>query len=242
VGVEVWIVLGLSLGRSAVYALVELLNRLTWTPPIAEQTTAALNSSASDRPWWDLLYQLLSIGFGLVPVVLALYLLGGSPRAVLARIGLNLARPGRDLAWSLALAAAIGVPGLGVYALGRVAGINLSVMVSDLGAHWWTVPVLILAALKNGLAEEVVVVAYLVTRLEQLRWRPWAVLAATALLRGGYHLYQGFGMFLGNAVMGLVFAQFYRRTRRVAPLVAAHALIDIVSFVGPSFIPIDWLP
>jgi membrane protease YdiL (CAAX protease family) len=32
--------------------------------------------------------------------------------------------------------------------------------------------------------------------------------------------------------MGVVFALFFVRTRRLAPLVIAHAVLDIVSFVG----------
>jgi len=97
---------------------------------------------------------------------------------------------------------------------------------------WWAVPVLILQALKNAVLEEVVVVGYLITRLRELNWPTWAVLGCSAVLRGSYHLYQGFGPFLGNAVMGLVFGEWFRRRGRVMPLVVAHTLIDIVSFVG----------
>jgi hypothetical protein len=32
--------------------------------------------------------------------------------------------------------------------------------------------------------------------------------------------------------MGVVFAGFFLRTRRVLPLVVAHALLDIAAFVG----------
>ncbi|MDQ2750113.1 MAG: CPBP family intramembrane metalloprotease, partial [Actinomycetota bacterium] len=57
-------------------------------------------------------------------------------------------------------------------------------------------------------------------------------LAASAVLRGSYHLYQGFGGFLGNMVMGLIFGYWFQRTRRVMPLVIAHFLLDAVSFIG----------
>ena len=36
------------------------------------------------------------------------------------------------------------------------------------------------------------------------------IVVASALLRGSYHLYQGWGGFVGNAIMGLVFAEYYR--------------------------------
>ena len=64
---------------------------------------------------------------------------------------------------------------------------------------------------------------------------PNAVLKAIALsavLRGSYHLYQGFGGFLGNAIMGLIFGWWFLRTRRVWPLIVAHSVIDAVSFIG----------
>ena len=147
-------------------------------------------------------------------------------------MGLDLRRPGRDLGVGALLALAIGVPGLGLYLIGHRLGITATVVAAALNSHWWTVPVLVLQALKNGLIEEVVVVGYLMTRLRQLRWPPWAVLGCSAVLRGSYHLYQGFGPFLGNAVMGLVFGEYFRRRGRVMPLVIAHTLLDVVSFVG----------
>ena len=237
---EVWIVLGLSLGQSAVYAVVSLVAKLTAGPPLASQSTA-LNVSQSPRPLLDLTYQLLSILFALIPVALALYLLSEPGRSALRRIGLDRARPWRDLGWGAALAASIGIPGLGFYALGRALGITVQVQASALSAHWWTIPVLVLAALQNALLEEVVVVGYLSEKLAQLRWRAPAIVVGSALLRGSYHLYQGWGPFIGNAVMGVVFAEYYRRTRRVAPLVVAHFLMDMVVFVGYDLIPHAWL-
>lgn len=235
---EIAIVLGLSLGRSAVYAVVDLVAKLTAGPPLAQQSTA-LNVSRSPRPYLDLTYQVLSIGFALVPVALALYLLGAAGRSATRALGLTLRRPGRDLATGVGLAALIGLPGLGLYALGRALGITVQVQASGLGDHWWTVPVLVASALENALVEEVIAVGYLMTRLREARWSPLATVAASALLRGSYHLYQGFGPFLGNAVMGVVFAEYFRRRGRVMPLVVAHTLLDVVAFVGYALIPAD---
>lgn len=232
--------LGLSLGRSGVYALVNIVARLTEGTPLAEQSTT-LNASRSARPYLDLVYQLLQIGFALVPVALALYLLSANGRSAVRRIGLDRSRPGRDLGIGVGLAALIGLPGLGLYALGRAIGITVEVQASALTGAWWTVPVLILAALQNALLEEVVVVGYLMERLRELRWRTPAILVASALLRGSYHLYQGIGPFVGNVVMGLVFAEHYRRRGRVMPLVVAHTVLDVVAFVGYALIPADWL-
>jgi membrane protease YdiL (CAAX protease family) len=231
-------VLGLSLGQSAVYAVVSLVAKLTAGTPLADQT-ATLNPSVSPRPYLDLTYQLLGIAFALVPVALALYLLSANGRSAFRRIGLDATRPLRDLGVGAGLAALIGIPGLGLYAAARALGISVQVQASALDAAWWTIPVLVLAAVQNALLEEVVVVAYLMERLRELRWSTPGILVTSALLRGSYHLYQGFGAFLGNAVMGLVFGEYYRRKRRVMPLVVAHSIMDMVVFIGYALIPAD---
>ncbi|CAM5601460.1 CPBP family intramembrane metalloprotease domain-containing protein OS=Streptomyces griseomycini OX=66895 GN=FHS37_004080 PE=4 SV=1 [Streptomyces griseomycini] len=109
---------------------------------------------------------------------------------------------------------------------------------------WWKYPVLILSALQNSILEEVVVVGYLLRRLDQLGWSPGASLVAGSVLRGSYHLYQGIGGFVGNMVMGVVFVYLSRRWGRVGPLVAAHTLLDIGAFVGYALLAgkVDWLP
>jgi membrane protease YdiL (CAAX protease family) len=229
---EVWIVLGLSLGQSAVYAVVTLVAQLTRGP--LRDATATLNASRSDRQWLDLTLQLLGIGFALVPVALALYLLSldRDQPGPLRRLGLDGSRPVRDLTWGALLALGVGLPGLGLYAIGRSLGVTAQVVPVPDSTYWWTIPVLVLAALENAALEEIVVVGYLMTRLRELRWGPWAVLVTSALLRGAYHLYQGFGQAAGNAAMGLVFGYWFQRTGRVLPLIVAHALLDTVTFVG----------
>ncbi|WP_211239677.1 CPBP family intramembrane glutamic endopeptidase [Jiangella gansuensis] len=228
---EIWIVLGLSLGQSAVYAVVSLIARLARPERLSEQT-ATLNASRSTREYLDLTYQVLSIGFALVPVALALYLLTGPGRTAFRRIGFDAAHPRRDLLVGAGLAAFIGIPGLGIYFLGHALDMNVSIQPSTLEQYWWTIPVLVLSALQNSVVEEVIVVGFLMTRLKQLNWGLPAIIATSAVLRGGYHLYQGYGMAIGNMLMGVVFAYFYHRTGRVMPLVVAHSILDIVSFVG----------
>jgi uncharacterized protein len=228
---ELLLVLGLSLGASAVYSVVSLVARLTAGPPLAQQT-ATLNRSESDRPWLDLTLQLLNIVFALVPALLAVHLLRDEPGGARGTLGLDRRRPGYDALSGAALAALIGIPGLGLYLVARQLGVNTTVVAAALPHLWWAVPVLVLAAFQNAILEEIVVVGYLMTRLRQLGVRVPVTIAISAVLRGSYHLYQGFGAFLGNAVMGVVFAGFFLRTRRVLPLVIAHALLDIAAFVG----------
>ena len=246
--IEVLIVLGLSLGQSAVYSVVQLLDKMTRAP--LAQGTSTLNRSQSSREYFDLTYQLLDIIFALVPVVLVIYFLtehrsalsGSSSLAgsnshgasAFRQLGLDFARPRKDLLQGVGLAALIGIPSLGLYAAGRALGITTAIIPSALDPSWWTVPVLILSAIRHGIVEEVIVVGYLLDRLGKFGWSMPLAIFASSMLRGSYHLYQGFGPFIGNAVMGVVFALAYTRTRRVLPLVIAHAILDTVAFVGFS--------
>lgn len=234
---EVLLVLGVSLGQSAIYSIVTIIARITAETRLSDQT-ATLNPSQSPRPYLDLTYQLLGIFFALVPVLLALHLLNRE-RPVVPLLGLSW-RPAFDLGTGVGLAALIGIPGLGLVWLAGVLGINANIVPAALPSLWWAVPVLILAAIQNAVLEEVVVVGYLVTRLRDLGLRLPVVVLCSAVLRGSYHLYQGFGAFVGNAIMGVVFALFFIRFRRVWPLIIAHALLDIVAFVGYTLLPDSW--
>jgi len=229
---ELWLVLGLSLGASAVYSVLSLADKLSRGP--LRDSTATLNSSQSDRPWFDLTYQLVGIGFTLVPVLLALYFMSteGDREPVRTRLGIDRETWHGALTWGAGLAAVIGLPGLAVYAIGRELGVTAEVVTSALDEYWWTIPVLVLQAAKNAILEEVVVVGFLMTRLRRLGWGLPATLITSALLRGSYHLYQGFGQAFGNVLMGLVFGWWFHKTRRVMPLIVAHTILDIVSFVG----------
>ncbi|HUX51841.1 MAG TPA: CPBP family intramembrane glutamic endopeptidase [Spirochaetia bacterium] len=237
--IEILLVLGVSLGRSAFYSIVDLIGKLTAGKPLAAQSTVLNPTHAANRPWLDLSFQLLQIFFGMVPAFLALHLLHrdreparGPALRQPDRLGLSHHRVGRDTGTGFLLAAAIGIPGLAFYFASHAVGINTTVVPEALPFVWWTVPVLLLSAVENALLEEVVVVGYLVTRLEELGWSVQLIIATSAILRGSYHLYQGFGGFIGNVVMGLVFALFFVRFRRVGPLIIAHTLLDTFAFVG----------
>lgn len=229
--IEILLVLGLSLGASAVYSLVAIANRLTRDVPLGEQT-ATINPPRDERPIFDLIYTVLGIAFDLVPVALVIFLLWSSTRPHLARLGIDGRQPWRDARDGLGLAALIGVPGLALYLAARELGLAVTVVPTALDAHWWTVPVLLLAAARAGIVEEVIVVGYLFARLRDLRWGPWAIIMTSALLRATYHLYQGFGGFVGNLAMGVLFGWLYTRYGRLLPLVIAHTLLDAVVFIG----------
>ena len=240
-GIELLLVLGVSLGQSAVYSILSIIDKLTVNVPLNQQTTSMNNSITPDRPWLDLAYQLAGLVFPLVPAMFALYLLQrtGDRR----RIGFDLRRPAFDLGWGFALAAGIGIPGLALYLAARTFGFNTIVAPANLAQNWWTVPVLVGAAVMNGVLEEVVMIGFWFVRGRQLDWPVWVVLVSSAVVRGSYHLYQGFGGFVGNIVMGLVFGLAYLKFKRVGPLVVAHVILDLVSFIGYALLAplVDWL-
>ena len=241
---EIAIVLGLSLGSSAVYSIVSLIRKLSQTEALNAQK-AVINQPLADQPIFDLVYQLLGIFFGLVPVVLVLWLLAKPGKSAFSQLGFDFKQPGKDLLRGFGLAALIGIPGLGLYLVGNALGITVTIVPTALDTYWWTVPVLVLAALRAALVEELIVVGYLFTRLREFGWKTWHIILTSAALRGSYHLYQGFGPFVGNFVMGVVFGLAYQRWGRTMPLVIAHWILDIVSFTGyavvktvaPGFLP-----
>lgn len=236
---EIAIVLALGLGQSAIYSIVQLAYRLTDATPLAQQTTT-LNPSRSDREVFDLIYQLLSIAFAVVPVLLVCFLLWRSSRPHLGALGLDGSRPARDISSGVLLVLAIGIPGLGLYLAGRALGLFVAVNPAGLDAYWWTVPVLLLSAARAAIVEEFVVLGYLFARLRQLGWGTWPIILATSVLRASYHLYQGPGAFVGNLAMGLLFGWLFARTGRLLPFLVAHFLIDAIAFVGYPWAASTW--
>ncbi len=217
---ELLVVLSLSLLASAVFAIINLL-----AAPLRGVTVASVSQST------QLARQVFGTLFGLAPVWLVVYLVRRNGEG-LEGIGLTWDRPRRDLARGVALFAVIGIGGIGVYLAAVALGVNRFVVpVPPLG-HWWTVPMLVLNAAQAALLEEIVVVAYLVTRLRQLGLTEVAAVASSALLRGTYHLYQGWGGFVGNAAMGAILGFVFVRTRRAWPIVVAHFLLDVGAGLG----------
>jgi membrane protease YdiL (CAAX protease family) len=239
------LVFSITLGLSGVRSLLSLLDSLLQPTPLSEQTVA-INVPRAAASLIDLLYQLVSACQLSAWGGLALYLLwrSGLGPATVGLVRRGRAAIGADFAGGAGLAALIGLPGLVFYLATRAIGINLTVVPAALNDVWWRAPVLVLLAAGNAWAEEVLVVGYFITRLRQLGWAENKSLFAAAVLRGSYHLYQGFGGFIGNLLMGLVFGRFWQRTNRLWPLIVAHTLIDTVAFVGYTLLHnhVSWLP
>ncbi len=232
---EIGIVLAISVGQSALYSLLSLVRsaiRASQQGGNLGGEQAQLNPSRDAQAFWNVLYQLLDVFFSLALVAMVVYLLWEPGSNALRRMGLDFRRFGGDTARGLLLAAVIGVPGLALYAVGRLLGVTVSVVASPLDAAWWTIPLLVLSAVRAALTEEIIFIAYLRDRLKRLGWGDWTIILSAAALRGAYHAYQGYGAIVGNVVMGVVFGWCYRRWGRIMPLVIAHTLLDVVAFVG----------
>jgi membrane protease YdiL (CAAX protease family) len=220
---EVLVVLILSLLASAVYALLDL-----FAAPLKGVTVFSVDQSN------ELLRQLVGVFFGLGPVYLVLHLARRDEGGV-ASIGLAPDRFGQQVARGVVLFAIVGAVGIGVYLAAVALGVNRFVVPAPPLGHWWTVPLLLLNAAQAALLEETIVLGYLITRLRQLGWAPTTAIVASAVLRGSYHLYQGWGGFAGNLAMGLLFGWIFVRTRRAWPFVVAHFLLDVGAGLGYVF-------
>jgi uncharacterized protein len=245
-GLELLAVLAVTYGMSGLYSLLEFVrDQITINHGLGfsnVQTAPIKSAQKTQYQWLDILKEILDVVSGLAPAFLAVVLLMHSPAGRGLGIGLDRLR-GRELLQGLGFAAVIGIPGLGFVYLARQFGANAQIVVTDFPDVWYRVPALILEAIQQGAAEEIVVCAYVLTRLRQLGWTNSRALGAAAILRGSYHLYQGYGGFVGNAIMGLIFGWWFQRTRRVVPLVVAHSVIDAVSFVGYAYLHghVDWI-
>lgn len=240
---EVWLVLWVSIAASGLRALLSLIDSLTKEIPLNQQTQRLIVTYVADRPWLDVLYQCTRIGLALVPVLLVVHLMRRSGEGIRA-LGFDMADWKRDLARGAVLAAVIGGTGLVFYLIAFNLGFSVRLAAVDLTDGWWNAIWPIAYAIYNSVLEEVIVLAYLLHRADQLGWKPWKAIATSALLRGAYHLYQGFGGFIGNIAMGVVFGLLYRKWRRVMPFIWAHFFIDAVAFIGYATLggKVSWLP
>ncbi len=232
---EVVLILAVTFGTSGIRAALRLVDSLL-TAPLNEQSTTLIDAT-STTTWLDLALQATSaitlVGWG----GLAWYLLGVSwcwPSF-------------KDLARGAGFAALIGLPGLALYVTGVHLGLSKVVVPATEAVQ---LPTSLLWAFANGFGEEVVVVMYLLIRLRQLGCTPWPAIAASSVLRGSYHLYQGVSAGVGNLAMGLVFAYYFQRglgkdekyqVQRVWPLIIAHFLIDAVAYIAYPLVDLSFL-
>ena len=110
---ELFAVLALSLGASALNAALSLIGSLL-ARPVAVQPAGAAGRPRRRTTWLDLAYQIAFIAEALAPVLLVFYLLSRTGERP-SDIGLDATQPGKDIARGAVLAAVIGGAGLVLY-------------------------------------------------------------------------------------------------------------------------------
>lgn len=234
-GVELLLVLGVSVGASAVYSVLSLLRNITSEQGLAG-SQVTLNRSLAENPWVDLSYQLAEFALPLVPVALVIYLLKLDGSAA-AQLGIVRQKIAKDSLFGFYLTVLIGLPGIGLYLLARANGLAAEVVVDAIGERWWEVPILILNAAEASILEETIVVGYLFVQLRKMRLSEKTIIFISASLRALYHVYQGLAGLAGNFIMGIIFGYLYSRLGRLTPLLVAHFLMDVAVFIaGPAFL------
>jgi membrane protease YdiL (CAAX protease family) len=87
------------------------------------------------------------------------------------------------------------------------------------------------AAGNAGIVEELIVVGFLVTTLEQARRSRWEIFGVALICRAGYHIYYGPGV-VGILVWAAVFLWLFWRFRSIVPMVIAHICWDTLVFLA----------
>ena len=135
-----------------------------------------------------------------------------------------------------------GMVGLGLWVASFVLVLILAWIFSPLGQRdvdflptelplWFRwVDALVIAG-TAGITEEVVVRGYAQTRLEQLKARTPVILLLPTALWGVLHLYQGASAALTIFCLGMLYAWYFYRTRRLWPIIIAHGLFDLTQLV-----------
>jgi membrane protease YdiL (CAAX protease family) len=173
----------------------------------------------------DLLDQLVDV----MPAVLVAYLLTRSGEG-LAGIGLDRSRLTSD-AGLLFLVMILAYLGPMLAGKGLLEAVGLEQFTLASRTDTVTEPMVYLlvvgaGAVVAGVVEELVVLGYLVHRLEQLGWRASRIVAVAVLVRVSFHVYYGPGL-VWVALWAAASVLLYLRVRRLLPFVVVHALWDL---------------
>ena len=233
-GWETFVVLAVFPLGSTFAAVVALIQRVEFHVPISSNSVVH-----SSHVWLSvLLTAILAVVFS-APVALVAYLVARSGEGPLA-LNLDRARWRQDLALVLPVYVLVfwlpQVFGQHFLSWIHVNGYYLSYanLPSRLGL---TVAQFFLSA-QAALAEEIVVLAYLVRRLEQRGYSVASIVAIDWVVRVSYHLYYGW-----NAIPILLWAVasvvVYLRIRRLLPFIICHIVWDVAiplrAFYGGTY-------
>jgi membrane protease YdiL (CAAX protease family) len=79
----------------------------------------------------------------------------------------------------------------------------------------------------NPFFEELIVRAYLMTKIKLLTNSATKAIIISTLLQTSYHFYQGAPAAFGHAATFLIFSIYYAKTNRIAPVILAHLYADV---------------
>ncbi|HEV2361179.1 MAG TPA: CPBP family glutamic-type intramembrane protease [Acidimicrobiales bacterium] len=185
------------------------------------------------HPGYSLPFNLVFTAATLAAPALVLFLLSSSGEGARS-IGLRRGRVRGDLALVLPVfGVAYLVPFLGVGLLLRAAGVLGSSLKIGQTSNLYVIAAVV-SAICAGVVEEIVVLGYLVRRLEQRGWPTAAVVVVAVVVRTSYHLYYGWGV-LPIVAWALVSVLLYRRVRRLVPFIVVHALWDTTTLLTALF-------
>jgi CAAX protease family protein len=206
---------------------------LAFSPGILGLLLLGLGPQGSAEVEAELVPSLVGIIFQLFlswsPVLVIGYLLARS-REGWRGIGLTRFRPG-DVGMGAVLWAASFVLVIVLAQLFQYFGQREVDFLSEGLPLWFRVVQAVSIAVTAGVTEEIVVRGYAQTRLEQLRVSTATILVVPTLLWGVLHVYQGLGAAMTIFGLGLMYAWYYHRTRRLWPLILAHTLFDMTQLV-----------
>jgi membrane protease YdiL (CAAX protease family) len=195
-----------------------ILSSIEWAmaPPQPILTTAG-----------DLRYLMLTeISIG-VPLALFLWVRGWRPTQ------LGFAQPnGRDLWHPIVLLAAVFLGSWFAYA--AAIAIRPELETSPLQLDETGVPLFLNVSfsLLNAFYEELFVCAYVIAA-----WRGsdiWTAIGISSIVRLSYHLYQGPLAIAMIFPFGVLFAWYFAHQRRLAPIIIAHAVLDVIALSQSS--------
>jgi membrane protease YdiL (CAAX protease family) len=161
---------------------------------------------------------------------MVLYLLIRSREGV-AGIGLGGGRLRMDLALILPVWIFVQVIPQGVGS-GIVRAWSLPVFHPMGGGSSQYLVVLLFSSVVAGVLEEIVVLGYLVRRLEQRGWSTTWVVVVAVMVRVSYHLYYGPGV-IPIVLWATATVLFYLKVRRLLPFIICHVAWDTMVALGP---------
>lgn len=178
------------------------------------------NAVSSGDVWWRLV-QLC----GVLALVVA-----WSAASGLGRADLGVDRPVQRDTKGMLDAVRLSIFGFGIAGAGKsfaAALVPLGAAVSAERPSWW---LLVLLPVVDAVVEETVCTAWLYTQARRAGRPLWEVYALAAVMRASFHLFMGIGG-LSAAAFAMCNITAYHRSRRLLPLIAVHAAVDIaISF------------